>query len=723
MSQNLIADKIKLLSEEIKSHNKKYYIDNNPEISDEEFDKLNRTFYDLLKQNPDIKFNDLELLGSKPNKKEKKYNHLKPMLSLQNIFDLEEFIDFDKRIYRFLNIEYKNNQSKKGHENKSLLSKFEYCIEQKFDGLSFSATYIDGEFNIGLTRGDGFIGEDITHNLKTIENFPKKLNLKNPPKKIEIRGEIYLSIENFKKLNKIALINGEKEFVNPRNAASGSLRILDSEDFRSRGLEYFAYNIGYYENLDGKYLEKIQTQSDTLLFLKEIGFRIFENFYVSNDLMKIYEYYLNTLSLRKNLEYEIDGIVIKINDIKLQEKLGSTGKYPRHSGAFKFPSNNESTRIIDVIFSIGRTGSITPVAILEPISISGVTIRKASLHNFDEINRLDIMINDIVNVKRSGDVIPQIIMVLKEKRDEEVNTIYERKKIIEPEKCPSCASKLFKNDEEAILRCENIDCESKLIEYIKYFVSRDAFNIIGLGSKQINYFFNKGFIKSSIDIFFLEERFSNEIRSLENWGEKSSNNLFENIKKSKNISFSKMIFALGIRLNGEMNSKILAKFFQNKENFLDFIKSFEENQEKKNSYISSLKEIDGLGEKAIDEILKYFSFEKNRCFLFDLLKIINIIYEDDNKKLEFNEKNIFYNKNIVFTGSLNLLSRQAAKELCSKHLNANIQSSITSSTNFLIYGEKSGSKLEKAKLITNIQILDENKFISILKDLNIDKLI
>jgi DNA ligase (NAD+) len=757
---------IQFLKSEIKKHNKKYYIDNNQEITDHQFDELNKKLYKILADFPELQeeFNDIELLGSPLNdidiEDNKKKSHIKPMFSLQNIFNIIELIEFDKRIYRFFNLEinkkyeqiesyckkiyndseinffnlaqeYIRKSFKEDQQN--FQSEFEYCIEEKFDGLSFSATYINSYFSTGLTRGDGFVGEDITSNLFCLLDFPKKLNL-DIFKKIEIRGEIFMPIKKFHELNLKFKEKGEKEFVNPRNAASGSLRILDQNEFKNRGLKYFSYSIGFFElneNSEKNNSMLPKTQYQTLMFLENLGFKICKNIFISNNLLEIYKIYLNSLNKRNELEYEIDGLVIKINDLSNQDRLSQTGKYPRWAAAFKFPSHDAITRIIDIEFSVGRTGAITPVAHVEPIKISGATIIKCSLHNFDEIKKLDIMINDLVIIKRSGDVIPQVISVLKNKRsEEELKNKFLRQKIIMPNQCPSCKKSIFKQKDEAVLRCKNFYCKSKMIEYIKYFCSRDAFNIIGLGEKQINYFFENNFIKNPVDIFFLEQNFSEEIKNLENWGEKSAANLFINIEKSKNIVFSKFIYSLGIRFCGEMTSKILTKFFKNIENFISFVNSFEETNlstnkaDKKNyEYISELNEIDGIGEKAIQSIELFFSEKENRIFINKLLNILNnIIFDnqnDDINSISSSEQNIFFQKNIVFTGSLKHFSRQEIKEIAIKNLGSNVQSSVTKTSDFLIFGDGAGSKLQKASENKKIQIMSEDEFVKILKKLNI----
>lgn len=705
-----LREEFEFLINQIKFHNKKYYLENSQEISDSEFDLLNKRLYEILEIDQSLKneFKEIDLLGAPSNfPDEKKKSHLKQMSSLQNLFNFDDLVNFDKRVYKFLGTKYKE----------SLKSQFEYCLEQKFDGLSFSALYIDGKFVLGLTRGDGFIGEDITQNLACLSNWPKNfsndINFKIP-KKIEIRGEVFMPIKKFEELNLEFERNNEKKFVNPRNAASGSLRVLDESEVKKRGLEYFAYSIGY---IDEDYENSPKTQNELIAFLKMLGFKTSSFIKTTNDLNEIHAIYLDVLNFRNSLEYEIDGIVVKLNRLDFQEKIGHSGKYPRFAAAFKFPSNEGFTRLLDVNFSIGRTGAFTPVASLEPLRIGGALISYASLHNFDEIDRLDLMINDIVLLKRSGDVIPQIVSVLKEKRlcEGELG----RKKIIKPKLCPSCFEELINIDDEVALRCENFVCKAKMIEYIKYFCSRDVLNVIGLGDKQINYFFSMGFIKNPYDIFFLEEKFGNEIKKLPNWGEKSSSNLFLNIEKARNISFEKFIYSLGIRFVGQSNSKLIAKFFIKTSSFLDFVKMFanyQSNQMKINQIFNAIEDVDGIGEKVIKSLIFFLRNLELRELILNLAQILKI--DDYNDEMNLNQKNIqanqFFGKNIVFTGSLKSMSRGIAKEIISKKFGGNVQSTLTKTTNFLILGEDAGSKLQKAFEIPGIKILKEEDFLSLI---------
>lgn len=683
----------------IVEHNRRYYNEDSPVISDAQFDQINKELQVLLDKNPEFLelIDQSDLLGSKlPENSKAKHSHLKPMLSLQNAFTEQDVIDFEIRVKRFLNI----------NSNFPI----EFCVEQKYDGLSFSALYINGKYVLGLTRGDGLIGEDITKNLANLANWPMELSGEYLPNKIEIRGEVFMPVSNFNKLNQILKENKEKLFINPRNAASGSLRVLDEQEVLKRGLQYFAYNIGY---IDQEFAQIPNKQSEILSLLTKFGFNVSQEYLIGDSLDKIFEFYKSNLLKRKALDYEIDGLVIKVNSLSLQENLGHSAKYPRHSIAFKFPSNEEITRIIDVHFQVGRTGSITPVAILEPVNISGATITKASLHNFDEITKLDLKINDFINLKRSGDVIPQVISVIKDLRREDY---LERIEILMPRICPSCSTELVKPINEVVLRCLNYHCQARVIEGIKYFCGRDALNIVGLGDKQVQYFYELGWIKNIVDIFSLQNSYGQQIKLLPNWGEKSSDNLFNNIEKSKNISLEKFIYCLGIRFVGEVGSKLLAVYFQRIANFQKFIESF--SNDVFNVYarkiLEELRQIDGLGEKMLDSLIDFFANKENSNISLSLIRVLKISeYVANNQNALYDVSNIFYQKNIVFTGTLSCMSRAQAKEIASEKLLAKVQSQISSSTDYLIAAEKSGSKLNKAQGL-NIKIIDENEWLNVL---------
>ena len=660
-------EKIQDLFEKIKLHNEQYYNDNQSEISDSEYDELKKEFECLIEQNPQFqKYYDELGVGVKSSKKFSKQKHLEKMYSLQNAFTHEEFLDFNERIQRFL-----------GDFNK----KIEYCCEDKIDGLSFSALYKHGKYVLGLTRGDGEYGEDITENIAQIEGFPLKIPYK---KTIEIRGEIYLTHDDFEKLNEDLSAKGEKTFVNPRNAASGSLRQLDVKAVKKRKLKHFAYNIGFVEGGN-----EFQYQDEILKKLKEFKFSVNENFFVSDDLKEIEEFHSKVLIERSEINYDVDGVVCKINDLELQKRLDFSSKYPRWAIAYKFPSHEAMTSLIDLIFQVGRTGAITPVAILKPVNVGGVIVSRASLYNYDEIKRRDIKIGDLVLLKRSGDVIPKIISALKEKRTGD------EKDIILVKNCPSCGSAL--NFDEIIVRCDNeFCCPTQIKEKIKHFCSRDGMNIDGLGNKQIEYFYDNKFISNVFDIYSLEDRYENEIKNLPNWGEKSAQNLFEAIENSKTAQLDKFLFALGIRFVGDVASKVLARYFRS-------IKNFNKNFINRDDLL----QIDGLGEKIVNSIDNFFSSEENSIFLQKLINCLNI---QDHEEIEKSNSAIS-GKNVIFTGTLDKMTRKEAKALAVK-LGAKVCSQISGNVDLVIAGFDAGSKIQKARDL-KIKIIDENEWMKL----------
>jgi DNA ligase (NAD+) len=670
MNQN---SQIENLISQIKKYNYQYYTENQSEISDEEFDKLILELQTLLKDNPQFKFNDKDLLGSTPAQKFSKHKHLEQMYSLQNAFNHQELEDFNERIQRFIG---------------DFTKKITYCLEYKIDGLSFSALYKQGKYVLGLTRGDGEYGEDITQNISQIKDFPLQIPHDGT---IEIRGEIYLSHDEFRRINQTLAANNQKTFSNPRNAASGSLRQLDSNVTKSRHLKYFAYNIGYSDN------SLCSNQTEMLKLLNSFQFITNENYLETHNLNEIENFYNKVLEKRPQLNYDIDGIVCKVNDLNLQERLGYSNKYPRWAIAYKFPAHQVITKLNDVIFQVGRTGAITPVAILEPVDIDGVTVSKASLHNFDEINRKGVRIGDHVLIKRSGDVIPQIISVAKQERNGNESDI----KI--PTHCPSCGDKLNHSEIDVVMRCENeFHCPAQIKEKIKHFVSRDALNIDGLGDKQIEYFYDNNYIKTVEDIFLLEKNFSDKIKTLPNWGEKSAQNLFQAIEKSKTVYLDKFILSIGIRFVGEVTSKTLALHYKTIENFIT-------NLEQDGIILEhSLLGIDGLGEKITESICEFANNKDNIETIKNLSKLLNIKPHKEIIKVE----SLISGKNILFTGTMEKMTRKEAKEIAEK-LGAKICSAISKNVDLLVAGESSGSKLKDAKTL-GVNVIDESEWLKMI---------
>jgi len=521
------------LSKVIEFHNKQYYEKNSPVISDAEYDKLFIRQLKIEKLFPSLVSSDSPTQRiSTVVSKFAKITHSKPMLSLANAFNEEDLNDFIEKIQRFLNINYFP----------------ELCCETKIDGLSFSAKFVNGKLLHAATRGDGYVGEEITANILQVKDFPNSITFHGI---IEVRGEVYMRHSDFYHLNEQEIANGKEAFANPRNAAAGSLRQLDSKITASRNLRYFVYAVGETDL-------QINSQSELLDTLKNIGFIVNEKHKTCTSIEQVMDYYRSTELERSHLDYDIDGIVYKVNDLKLQERLGFVGRNPRWAIAHKFPAEQAITKLLNITVQVGRTGALTPVGELEPINVGGVLVARASLHNQDEIDRKDIRIGDTVIIQRAGDVIPQIVSVKHELRPANTQKFYI------PSNCPSCNAITIREEEEAVIRCPSgLTCPAQSLEHLCHFVSKEAFNIDGLGEKQLEYFINQKYINSPADIFSLN-KFSEQIKIAEGWGVKSVSNLLEAIEKSKTISLARFIYSLGIRSVGIVTAKLLAK------NYLSF---------------------------------------------------------------------------------------------------------------------------------------------------------
>ena len=659
-----VINRLKQLAALIKKHNHHYHNEDKPKITDDEYDKFVKENYELEKKFPDLKLKSSpsNIVGSKIKNKFKKSNHLSPMHSLSNGFNELDLIEFDERIKKFLNI---RNEIK-----------LEYICEPKIDGLSLNLTYENGFLISAATRGDGKVGEDVTKNISNIKNIPKKLN-DNYPDLLEVRGEVFMTKQDFEKIN--LNLSEKNKFSNPRNAAAGSLRQIDYMISRSRPLKFLAHGIG---KSSKKFLKFDEFYKDL-----EIYGILRNNLNLKTDNIKsIYKFYENIDRKRSNLDFDIDGLVVKLNDISNQRRLGVVGKNPRWSIALKFSAEKASTQIKDIDFQVGRTGSITPVARLESVNVGGVIISNATLHNFDEIRKKNIQIGDVVEIQRAGDVIPQVLRVLK-RSNNNTNTIKP------PKNCPVCGAKTFKAKDEAVLRCVNTyDCHAQKISQIIHFVGKKALNIDGFGEKQVKQFFNLELISNTLDIFFLKEK-KKFIENLDGWGKLSVNNLIESIEKSKKINLDKFIYALGIRFIGEINAEILAKELKSIENFITA---------SQNTLV--LSNIDGLGPKAISSIKDYFSYEKNTLLIRNLSEVLTI-----NKNKTINTKNFFTGKSIVFTGAFNSISREEAKYMA-KEIGAKILSSVSKNTDYVIVGQKAGSKAKKADEL-KIKVFSEKEFL------------
>ncbi len=673
--------KIEELKAQIRHHNEKYYQDEKPEISDAEYDKLMIELQKLETENPELLTADspTQKVGAKPLEKFEKVRHAKPMLSLGNAFSIEDVSDFLTRAKKFLGIDDAENT--------------EVFCEPKIDGLSFTARYENGKLVLAATRGDGEEGENVTQNISTIHSLPKNLK-RNFPQILEVRGEIYLSHKEFERINKERLEEGDEVFANPRNAASGSIRQLDSEITKSRRLQYFVYGWGEVSE------EKWNSQSEAIEYFKESGFTINERSKLRRNISEIEEYYKNLYELRPDLDYDIDGLVYKINSIKLQERLGFVARAPRWAIAHKFPAEQGKTKIEDITIQVGRTGALTPVAELTPINIGGVLVKRATLHNRDEIERKDIRIGDTVVLQRAGDVIPQVVSVDLEKRTDS-------KEFTFPDKCPVCSSPAVRENDDAVTRCSGgISCAAQAVEYLKHFISRDAFDIEGLGKKQVEKFYEKEILREPADIFTLEER-NNEIH-LEKWegyGETSVTKLFASINTRRKIGVDKFIYSLGIRHIGQENAKLLAK---NYISFQEFFESAKKINDIAFAEYNEMLNIDGLGEKIIRSVALFFSNEKHIKIVENLLRQIEV---EDFKKSE-NSDSELAGKSIIFTGTLAKLTRAEAKAMAEK-AGAKVVSAISSKTDYLIAGEDAGSKLKKATQL-EIKIISEDEFLTLI---------
>ena len=640
-----------------------YYVEDNPQISDTEYDTLYKQLEKLEQEYPEFILDNspTQRVGDRVLDEFEKVIHKVPMLSLSNTFSIEDLRDFDSRISKL-----------------SSDDSIEYICELKIDGLAISINYENGKLVSAATRGDGMVGENVTENIKTIFSIPKTLKTK---KSFEVRGEVYLPKKSFELLNKEREENNEVLFANPRNAAAGSLRQLDSKITAKRRLSAFIYSVVGDEN--------INSQKMALTVAADLGLPVNPNFKLCKTIDEVVDYIMYWEEHKQDLPYEIDGIVIKVNSYSLQEEIGSTQKSPRWATAYKFPEEELATKLLDIELSVGRTGIITPVAVLNPINISGSTVSKASLHNKDIIDELDIHIGDMVVVKKAGEIIPKVVRVVEELR------LANSEKYVMPNICPSCKSKTFTKEGDPFTRCLNLDCPEQNIRKIIHFASREALNIEGLGDKVVATLYEKGIIKHTIDLFSLDR---NKLVELERMGDKSVDNLLNAIENSKQSSLDKVIFALGILNVGKKAGKILAEYYKNLTNF-------------SKATVDELLELSDIGLITAESIVDYLSNDNNLRFINELIEIgMNPQYDIQNK----NTDNIFSGKTIVLTGKLVELTRNEAKEYLER-FGAKVTGSVTSKTDYVIAGEKAGSKLAKAEQL-GIQVLSEDEFIDIMKE-------
>ena len=674
-----ILNKLNSLSDKIKYHNFKYHTQDNPEITDFEYDKLCKQYDDIILSKPEFSFLERKSVGGEISKQFQKHQHQKPMGSLVNAFSIEDVNDFIERTYKFLSLK------------KEFL--LEFTCEPKVDGLSISLLYLNGNLLNAVTRGDGYVGEIVTENIKTIKDIPHKLKGKYP-KFIEIRGEIFMKKSHFEQLNKTQIENNNKIFANSRNAAAGSIRQKDVNILKQRKLNFLAFTIGEYTedfNFDN--------QVHLLRRFDEMGLITNKENYLANNIKEIKEFYIKILSKRHILDYEIDGLVYKVNNKILQERLGNLSRAPRWAIAHKLPAEVVETTLLNIETQVGRTGALTPVGKLEPIRVGGVLVSNVSLHNEDEIFRKDIRIGDTIKIQRAGDVIPQVLGVVKEKRVKDLS-VYSV-----PKHCPSCNGITFKPEGEAVRRClSGINCPAQTVEKLKHFVSKNAFNIDGLGEKLIEMLFKEGIIKDFADIFAIE-KYKNRLEKKVGLGKLSVSNLLDSIESKKKITFDKLIYALGIRQVGETNSKLLALHYNSFENFrIEMTKA----RDKTSNSFYELVSIDQIGESIAEDLVLYFNTNSNLIIFDKLLNYINIVNIKKTSAIS-----PYTDKIIVLTGTLNSMSREEAKQTLHS-LGAKVSSSLSKNTDFLIIGDQPGSKAKKAKEL-NIPIVSEKEWIGIIQ--------
>jgi DNA ligase (NAD+) len=654
-------------------HSCQYYLLDDPEISDCEYDRLYNELLEIEKKFPELKSKNSpsQKVGAKASDKFHKVAHSTEMLSLDNAYNEDDITSFFERVKRL-----------------SGLDNVEFVLEPKFDGLSVSICYRNGILINAATRGDGKVGEDVTKNILTLD-VPKKILETN---NIEIRGEIVMLKSDFQELNKQREKNSEKLFANPRNAAAGSLRQLDANVTKSRKLKFFPYSIVSNSQL-------FETQFSIMKKLEEFGFMVSDKTFLCSTQNEAYEIYRGLEKRRADLEYDIDGVVYKVNDLSIQKKLGSSAKFPRHSIAYKFTAEKVETTVKNIFVQIGRTGVITPVAELLPVTVGGTVITRATLHNRGEVEKKDIRVGDRVVLHKAGDVIPQILYSLPDERNaDSVPFVF-------PEYCLCCNSKLAAEEQKLIVKCTNFFCEAQIIERLMHFVSRDAFNIEGLGEKNIKFFYKAGIIKTPPDIFEIESRYgSNNIFGIsqlednEGWGRQSVENLFKSINKSRSITLDKFIYSFGISQLGKTISKLIANFLHSHSNLLNFI---EENR------YDDLLSINGIGKSIVDDMRAFFDISNN-------LEILKKLAGDGRQPglveisgMEENKSGVFSGEIMVFTGTFEQFSRDGIKKMAEEH-GAHVSSSVSNKTTLLIAGNGGGKKLAEAKKFGTTVISEDN---------------
>ncbi len=650
-------ERIKELRNLLKRYSYEYYTLDKPTVPDSEYDMLFRELQDLEEKHPEMYDPNsvTQRVGYEILSEFQKVTHERPMLSLGDVFSYDELRDWAKKIT-------------------DIYGKVEFCAEYKIDGLAMSLIYEDGLFKQAVTRGDGITGEDVTSNVRTIQSIPMSIPYKQ---RYDIRGEVYMPKSSFNRVNRERLANGEEEFANPRNAAAGSIRQLDSRICASRGLDGFWYHVPDDVNSDTHY--------GSLEYARKLGFIVNETTSLFNDIEDVIRFIDDTQKIRHDLPYEIDGMVIKVNSYELQRQLGFTSRIPKWAIAYKFPAEEVRTKVEDIFITVGRTGKCTPNAKLTPVKVAGTTVSFATLHNEDNISDKDIRIGDTVIVRKAGDIIPEVVRSIKEERNGS------QVKFIFPEICPVCGGRLYRFEDEAAHYCVNSECKARLVFSIAHFTERNAMNIDGLGEKRVEAFLNEGLLTSFEDIYKLFNR-KDDILKMEKFGEKSYDNLIEAIENSKKNSLERLINGLGIRQVGEKAAKVLAAYFKNMDAFM-------------NASQEELSNIHDIGPITAEYIREFFNEDSNREMIAQLKLLgVNMDYIDTSSK----EESVFTGKTVVLTGTLEHYSRNEATALL-ENLGAKVSGSVSKKTDYVIYGTEAGSKLDKANAL-GVTTLSEADF-------------
>ena len=654
MDINIAREKINKLVDTLNYHSRKYYVEDNPEIDDYEYDMMQQELKTLEEQYPELIRIDspTQRVGGEPVSIFEKVEHKVQMASLQDVFSFEQ-------VESFIN------------KTKDEYPDAEFCVEPKIDGLSVSLEYENGVFIRGSTRGDGFVGEDVTLNLKTIMSIPMKLN--EPVSYLEVRGEVYMPCSVFIELVSEQEMNGEQPFKNPRNAAAGSLRQKDSKIAAKRKLDIFCFNV---QQIRGK---ELNSHKQSLDYLKEQGFKVIPEYEKISNYKEIKDKITEIGEKRFSLSYDIDGVVIKVDDFSERERMGSTAKTPKWAIAYKFPPEEKETKLLDIEVNVGRTGAVTPVAIFEPILLAGTSVSRATLHNQDFIDEKNISIGDIIEVRKAGDIIPEVLSVSKSCGENECFKL--------PEFCPDCGTELIREADESVIRCPNVNCPAQIYRSIVHFASKGAMNIDGLGPAIVDTLIDSGLIHSVADLYTLDE---NDLLELDNFKEKSVNNLLTSIEKSKGNSLDRLIFGLGIRNIGSASAKLLCDRFGNLDNII-------------NASAEDISQIDGFGEVMAQSVHKAFR-EPHMLEIIERLKSygVNVFYNKVQKDSRFD------GKTFVLTGTLPTLKRAEAKEII-ESFGGKVSGSVSKKTDYVLAGDDAGSKLAKAESL-GIKIISENEF-------------